>query len=333
MAALNLGRFRKLSEAFDAARRGTFMEEAGTTADFPELLKSGLRALMFSEFAGIPTEWDSLVQVVPSNMRFETWIKNQGIGTLPKVGEGSEYQALNNPDLKPEIVIENSKYGGILSITEEMLKFDQYGMIQQNIRELANAAAQTREEAVMGVMTTVGNYTATAADNSAGADNHATTGLSPVGFAKAHEILTTMTDRSSGRPLGIRPDTLIVTPTNEFYARQLFTSPTIRSGGADDVHGSGTRNPFFIPGLRVMVSHWLQILGTTHPWILGQAKRGLVLQEVEGMQLLDQRAEASNEAYIMKDTFRFRVRDWFGVGFTDSRFWYYANSTTTPAVD
>ena len=333
---------QRLSDLYEVWREvveGRVIAEAAATPQFPVLLKDGLRALLFSEFAGIATEWQNLVQTVPSNKQFETWLRTQGMGTLPKVDEQGTYQQLNAPDLKPETVIQNFKRGGILSVTEEMIRFDKYGVIQSNVRDLAGAAAQTREEAVFTALCTAASYVATTSDNKIG-NNTSTNGLSPANIITAYNTLTTMFDRSSGRPLGIIPDTLVTTPDNAFFANQLLMSPTLgRTGAATfdanvaaDIYGQGVRNPFFGLVKRIIISYWLRDKGTQYAWILCQAKKGVVLQEVEGLQLLDLRAEAANESYFTQDMYRYRVRDWFGVGIVDDRYLYYANSTTAPAV-
>ncbi len=326
------GRYRRLSEAYDAFKRGVFLREANSTADFPELLKDGLRAAFFSEFGGIPSEWDQLAQVVPSNREHETWMSNQAMGTLARVGEGVEYPSLRVPDSRPEKTITNFKYGALLAITDEMLRYDRLGAMQEAISDLSRAAAQTREEAVFTVLTTTGNFDATVSDNQIG-NNTFTTGLSPTGFDTGYTTLMTMKDRNSGRPLMVRPDTIVVAPKLWLYAKQLLGSPqTTGMGDADAtvVFGMGSTNPR--AGLvRIMPSTWLGALGTSHHWLLCQAKRGLLLQEVEPLQLLEE-PRNSGEAFI-RDVYRYRVRDIFGVGMRDSRYWVCANSTTAGTIN
>lgn len=327
------GRYRRLSEAYDAYKRGVFLKEAVTTADFPELLKDGLRTAFFSEFAGIPSEWDQLAQVVPSNREVETWMSNRALGSLSRVGEGTPYPQLQVPDMRPEKTIFNFKYGGLLDITDEMLRFDKLGVMQENIRDLALAAAQTREEQVFTVLTATGNFDATSSDNQIG-NNTFTTGLSPTGFDTAYTTLMTMFDRNSKRPLMVRPDTIVVAPKLWLYAKQLLGSPqTTGMGDADAtvVFGMGSTNPR--AGLvRIMSSTWLGSLGTSHHWLLCQAKRGLLLQEIEPLQLLEESPTGGGDRFT-RDVYRYRVRDWFGVGIRDSRYWVCANSTTAGTIN
>ena len=190
----------------------------------------------------------------------------------------------------------------------------------------------TREQSCYTVVSTGGNYVrnSTTGDNDIGANTAATT-FSATGLNTALTTLRTMKDRKSGVYFGVNPDTLIVAPRLESAAKQLLMSPMLaRVGGSttNDVYGTGGTNPFRGLVNRIVVS---PRLGTSYQWVLMEAKRAVLLQEVEGLQVQEERQNST--AYFNADQYRFRVRDWFGVGMLNDRFAYYSSSTNAPTVD
>ena len=143
-----------------------------------------------------------------------------------------------------------------------------------------------------------------------------------------------MKDRKSGVYFGVNPNTLIVAPRLEMAAKQLLLSPMLTPlpvSTAGAVYGTGTTNPFRGIVNQIIVS---PRLGSTYEWVLMEAKRAVMLQEVEGLQVLQESVgSVQHEGYFVYDKIRFRVRDWFGVGMLNDRFAYYSSSSTAPAVD
>jgi hypothetical protein len=56
-------------------------------------------------------------------------------------------------------------------------------------------------------------------------------------------------------------------------------------------------------------------------------------QRVEPLQILNEGMNASSEKYFERDVIRYRVRNWYGVGFVDDRFNFYSTSTTAPTIN
>lgn len=197
----------------------------------------------------------------------------------------------------------------IFAVTEEMIRFDKSNQIRQFPQELGAAAKQTIEAACYSVLSTSGNYTRTTAagDNDIGNNTNSTT-FSPSGMELANSTLVTMKDKKSGRYLGISPDTLIVTPRLEFAAKQLLLSPqvghlssTLASGlSAIPPYGGGLNNPFRGYISRIIVSPWF---GTGYQWCLMKAKKAVVYQEVDPLQLLIKSVDSSqmDEAQFLYD--------------------------------
>lgn len=310
------------------------LSEASTTNEFPTLLRDGIKTIAFDRYAGTPVTWNLWAMVEPSDKQSEDWVEENQIGELPIVPENGPFPEFKQ-DLDRTVNIRNYKRGGIISVTEEMIRFNRTNLIKRQAAQLGRAAARTREQACYSVLTTTANYVRTTADgdNDVGANTAATT-FSAAGLNLALSVLRTMKDRKSGAYLGVEPNTLIVAPQLEMAAKQLLLSPVLQIPGdgvtTAKVYGTGATNPF--RGLidTIIVS---PRVGASYQWALLERQQAVVLQEVEGLQVLQESAgRVEHEGYFKYDNIRFRVRDWYGVGMLNDRFAYFSSSTTAPAV-
>ena len=302
---------------------------AMSTANFPELLRQGIRFDSFLSYRGIPVTYPLFVQQMTSNKQKEQWLRDAGMGIPPVVHEGEEYPEAAL-DLEGDVTITNYKRGYKLRITEEMRRFDQVGKVRQISGLIGRSFRMGEEYEVYNVISNSSNYTrnSTTDDNDIGA-NYAATTFSPTGLIAAWRTLVTMKDRKSGDYLGVQPDTLIVAPGVWLAAQQLLRSPeTMRNAdsgsGTDEVYGTGTRNSFFGLVNTIVVSPWLS---STYGWVLMEKSRAVMFQRVAPFEIL------GPDFKNIDDTWHYRARNWFGVGMLDDRFAYLSTSSTAPAVD
>lgn len=312
----------------------TSLKEAATTSEFPLLLRSGLKQILFNSYNDEPETYSQWVQTVPSDKMAEDYLEMNRMGTLPIVPEGNSYPEVDVAQDRT-VRIANNKRGMIFGITEEMWKFDKSNQMRQYPQELGAAAKQTIEEQAYAVLNTSGNYTrnSTTGDNDVGA-NFASTTFSAAGLVLAYGTLRSMKDRKSGRYLNITPDTLVVTPRLEFAAKQLLMAPSLQIPGdgvsSAKIYGTGGTNPFRGMVTNIIVSPYF---GTTYGWALIKAGRAVVFQEVEPLQLtLQTPMDVTNEAYFTRDVLRYRVRIWFGVGMLNDRYAFLSTATAAPVV-
>jgi phage major head subunit gpT-like protein len=288
------------------------------TSTFPQLLKSGLRAILFDTYAGAPTTHEIWAEVVPSSKKSETWAEGSHVGKLPIVPEGGAYPEIElNLDRAVQIV--NDKRGGIISVTEEMVMFDQVHLVREQIQDLAAAMKYTEED-----------YTRTTADNEIG-NNYGTTTFSASGLITAFMTLRTMFDQKSGQKLNIIPDTLIVGVGCELAAKQLLLSPELRGMGDTDAvltYGTGTKNPFRGLITQIIVSPFM----AKYEWVLMKRKKAVVKQVVWDLRLTAQ-TQRDQAAHFEADAYRYKVSKFYGVDMKNDRFAYYSNSVTEPTVD
>lgn len=312
-------------------------ESGGTlsTANFPDLLRQGMIFDAFTGYAETPVTYPQFARVVDSSKQQEEYLKDAALGLMPVVKEGEAYPeaAVETGD---SVTIKNYKRGYIISVTEEMQKFDQVGKVRDLAELQGRSARLTEEMAVMDVLTTTTNYTrtSTAGDNDETAvgsgANQQTLTFSPTGLITAFNVLQTMKDRKTGVKLGVRPNVLIVSPKLRWAAMQLIKSKmAVRAYGAAETYGTGEENQFFDIVDTVIVSPYF---GNGYEWALLERGRAITFQRVEPFTILRERADGGGESFT-RDLIRYRAKTWFGVGMRDDRFAFFSNSTTAPAVN
>ena len=314
----------------EVARNKIQLLELATTSQFPQLMKDGLKAILFSSYNGVPNTHELWTMTERSNKPDETWLEGSTLGLLPVVGEGKPYPTLELA-LDRVVNVINQKRGGIIEVTREMTLFDQLGMIRQQTADLGQAMAMTEENDAYTILNTTGNYNRTIADNDIG-NNTNTTTFSPAGLELAFSTLRTMKDRKSGRYLGVRPDTLCCGPRLEFFAKQFLLSPEMGGMGDSNAaisYGGGTGNPFRGAISNIIVSPWF---GTSFQWCLMQRGKAVVKQVVWDLELTQQ-IQQNSDAFFERGVLRYKASKMYGVGMLNDRFAYLSDSTTAPAVD
>lgn len=302
-----------------------------TNPDAGNILRNELRFLAFSRFAEMPRSFDLFTTFADSNKPEEDYLRDAGIGVLPKVKSGDPAPELLS-GFEGGVTIQNFRYAGLASILGDWLRFDQIGKIRQAGNLLGRSARMTEEDAVYSLITTAGNFTrnSTTGDNDIGANTAATT-FAPVGLDTALTTISTSKDRKSGHYLGYKADTFICGPRLEMAAKQFFMSnELIRTHGNTTIEtrGMGTKNPYAGLISNMVVSPWF---GASYQWALVDSTvQSLTFQTVEPFRVEQETMVPTSEAYLTRDVIRYLVQGFFGVGIVDDRAWYYSSSTTAP---
>lgn len=330
----NRGRMTVNPENVDVSRYS--LREAATgrlsTANFPDLLRAGLKVDLFSGFAEKPSVYPRLTRSVPSNEPFEEYADDTGMGIPPVVGEGEPYP-MATPRLLGGRRIINEKRGVLVEITEELMKFDRVGKVRNLSLELGRGFRVGRDVSVMNVLTTAANYNSTLNLNDQNISNQQNWTFSPSNLNKALAMMATQKDRGSGMYLGVSPNVLVVGPLLERFARMLLFSPELmRVGGntTNDVYGGGQNNPFLGAITDVIVS---PLFSASYDWAILDSNRAIVFQEVEGLNIVNEGPTITSESWLIRDVIRYKARDWYGTGMRDDRFAFLSLSSTPPIAD
>lgn len=322
------GRIVVNPEEIDLAEAGAEL----STYNFPDALRMGLQVDLFTSYNEQAVTYPVWARVTNSSKQQEEYLFDSAIGMPPIVQEGQPYPEVST-DFDSGLIIRNFKRGYIMSVTEEMQKFDQVGKVREMPELMGRGMRREEEQRCMDVITTTGNYTrnSTTGDNDEGA-NQANVTFSATGLITAFNTLRTMKDRRTGLYLGVNPNTLIVTPKLWWAAQQLIGSNQVgRQGGntTNEVYGTGLNNAFFNVVSTIIVS---PEFGSSYGWALMEARRAVTFQRVEGITLLTESMGAVTDGYFTRDVIRYRARNWFGVGMRDDRFAFLSTSTTAPVV-
>jgi hypothetical protein len=317
--------YRKYNKVLTEAATGW-----ASTANFPDLLRSGLQFDVFSGFNETATTYERIVRRKPSTKMSEEYGDDTGLGLPGIVPEGAPY-----PEAAISLgggkIIPNHKRGYIIPVTEELQRFDMLGKVRDIANQMGRAFRMGREQTVMNVLTNTANYNVLNLNDQAG-NNTQDLDFTPTNVNLVLALMLTQKDRTSGQYLGVRPNTLVVAPLLERFSKMLLTSADlVRAGGSatNEVYGQGQNNPFFGTINQIIVS---PMFGATYEWALIDNSRAIFMQEVDGLQVLTESAGVNSESWFNRDVIRFKARDWYGCGMRDDRFAFFSNNTTAPAA-
>ena len=129
--------FRALYEAFRTS-------EQATTGAFTKATGALINRKTIEGYDSVTTISEQLVEVVPSNVYVETLVGFNSLEKLETVREAMPYG--DSGFAEKWVQVTNTKFGRIISITMETLRFDQTGQILTRAKRLGRRAVEHREE-------------------------------------------------------------------------------------------------------------------------------------------------------------------------------------------
>jgi phage major head subunit gpT-like protein len=301
--------------------------------DISGLLLAGLKTQFFQTFTETPSLYDRCFTIIPSDKDTEHYA---WLGALPsmneflderQVGEFSEY----------EYQIKNKTWESTVAVDRTAIEDDQYGQVAMRVKQLSMEAKQHLDYITFGLLangftsacydgqnfftsahplgknsplagTTQSNTVASGDDNS------------PLSGGAIQNALISMmrTKNDQGRPMGIIPDTLLVSPENHFAAQEILASVfypdavTVASGVSQIL----ANNP--LKGLlKVETSPYLP---SETAWFLLDTKRpvrSIFLQMRREFEF--EALEMNSETGFLRDKYMYGVRGRYNAGFGDWR--------------
>lgn len=306
-----------------------------TNPDAANMLRSDIRFLAFERYAQMARTFDAFTWMQGSNKPEEEYLRDSTFGVLPKVPSGTVAPELV-ADFEGGVKIANHRYGGIASVTGDMIRFDQIGKIRQIASGLGHAGRKTEEHAVYSYLTTTGNYTrnSTTKDNDIGANQQNLT-WGGVNLETAMSVISTAKDRKSSAYLGFKANTVICGPRLEIPVKQLLLSTDLnRQGGntTNEQRGGGNQNQYRGLVNNIIVTPWVTLVND-YNWILCDSTvDGFTFQTVEPFNVYQEDANVTSEAWLTRDMVRYLVQGYFGLGFVDDRAWFLSTATAAAAI-
>lgn len=304
------------------------MREAVSESAFPALMRVGVQNFLFDGYRQPEVVYPELVRVVNSTKRQELYAPLYQTELPEEVLPGEAFQESNIAGLDMQLV--NKKWGRLLSFERELVDDDQTNQIIERATTMGQRMRQREEIEAIGAL--FGDYLAdgtTQAYTTAIGNRPNTFGpLKQQSLEEADLALEQMRD-----PLGnlmlVNATTLVHSTADKFNVATLLNSTywaSVPDGSAVGATGTNfASNP--LAGLYKPVrSRYVPVKGadnTSGAWILMEPKRGLVFQDRDPLEVL-QENPASGDAFEY-DAYRYRVRRRFVVGHIESRFAFRGN--------
>lgn len=296
-------------------------------SDIPELLTAGLQTAFFETFGQTAAQWDKVATMIPSERDTEQYA---WLGALPGMREFRDERQPGDP--KPyAYAIQNKTWESTLSIDRAALEDDQYGQIALRIRQMALVAKTHLDSIVFGLLGQgftasgydgvpfFGGHTSTVNGASVTQTNKGTDALGAASLQNAITAMMRFTD-DQGRPMGTKPNVLVVPPELYWEATVLLTSaqfPDPLLTASQDLAANPLRGMLTLLATPYLSSptDWF-LLDTT------RVLRALVLQMRKEFEFGS--LESSSENGFLRDQFLYGVRARYNAGFGDWRAAYGA---------
>jgi hypothetical protein len=303
----------------------TDLVESLDTSAFPTMTGQIILKKVIDSYQKFPMHGRNLVPTIPGELPNEDKIIGwTEVGLLSEVKEREHYKDISPPSEK-FVRVRKVKRGGLLPITEEIIKYDRTGQYLTRASAIGEEAARTQEEVILkGVIDVDANVydlgdlyasPSTSGGTNGNAFSGADTALGTAGWEKAHVKLMEQTD-SQGRPIwafGDRPS-LMVPPRLEPTASKLKLGEYGDLGTANlDVNLA--KNAF-----DVVVNPYYASLTTSKVWHYGAFPRQFVWVEDFPLQVFQLSGQQSEQGFRRDVIVEFKVRFQGGIGATGTEY-------------
>jgi phage major head subunit gpT-like protein len=304
---------------------------AMTTSDILGLLTPGLETAFFNTFEEMGHQYAEVATLIPSDKDTERYA---WLGALPGVQEFLDERKVGNFS-EYDYQIKNKTWESTISIDRAAIEDDLYGQIAMKAKQMGTNASQHLDLLVFGMLAGgfanvcfdgtpfFGSHTQ-GKDATGAAITQSNTGSDPLTSAALQTAITTMMryKDDQGRPMGVKPNLLVVPP-------ELYWEATILLNSAfyPDPLITASQNLGMNP-LRGLLS--LQVspyLSSPSNWFLMDTKRavkGIILQMRKDFEF--EALEQSSETGFMRDEFFYGVRARYNAGYGDWRAAYGSSS-------
>jgi len=306
-----------------------FFEALDSTA-FPKITGALINKVVQDAYDKEYGIGDQLVTKIASSQRDETIVGFAEDNTLEEVPENMPYQ--EGAITEKYHNIRNRKFGRIVSLSEEMVKFDQTGQMITRAKRVGEAAKAKKESIIMNAVLEIadsGLYaswrpggTSTTLYSATSNDPYSTGTLDNLGS----ETLLDETDITviigmagqfqdeNGDPIAWTPKTILVPMALDGLARQVAYGKFAKFATGP----SAVPNPY-AGMMNVLASSYVDQLKSATAWFMGDFEKEFVYTEVFPLQVFQ--AKAGNEQEFERDTiFRYKARLMGGCGAVTNRY-------------
>jgi len=305
------------------------IEEALDSTAFPKITGALINKVVQGAYDLEYGIADQLVTKIPSSVKDETIVGFSEDMGMQEVEESMPYQEGSLSEKYHKIY--NRKFGRIISLTEEMVKFDQTGQMIYRAKRIGEAARSKKEriclDAVLGLVTSGNNGswrpagTATTLYSATSTDPYSSDTLDNLGgitlsdetdLDEANALFGAFTDEN-GLPMIITPKILLTGMALRGTANKICYSGQSVVATAP----AGSNNLY--TGTTTLASSFIDSLVSATSWFYGDFKKQFIYTDVMPLQVLQ--AKAGNEKEFENDiVLRFKARFMGGCGAVSNRY-------------
>ena len=295
-----------------------------TTGSFPNLLLDAANKTLLAAYEEAPSTWNLWARQAPSVADFKN-INRIRFSESPDpevVPERHEYKEKAMSDSKESYTID--KYGAMFTVSWETIVNDDLDAISRIPAMHGNACRRKVNKVVYSVLTAnplMGDGIALFGAHASGTNLAGSTGAPAVTTLNAgFKAMATQKGLTSDTIVGATPKFLIVPWALSATADTLVTSMTPPDVGGSAVGTSGTNNIYGPNGKRklTVIEEPLLDLANTSSWYLAADPSQIDTVEVAFLQG-EESPVLENDWDMTTDTYRYKVRQTFGVKAIDWR--------------
>jgi hypothetical protein len=319
----------------EEARMGMFLRESDIresmdSSAFPKITGALINAVIQEAYDITNNVGDQLVRVVPSTQQDYTIVGFTSIDRVEEVIQGGPYPEGSYGEKYHKI--RNRKFGKLLGITAEMIKFDQTGQMIMRAQDIGNKSAAMHEEIIMRAIceaSSTGPY-ASWRPNGTSTALYGATSTDPFSGATLDNIIVdTLADETdldsafinfadfkdeSGDYLQVTPSHLLTGPGYSGIARKIAYSTQY----------TPTSTPAGVPkpqqyNYTPVSSPWVGGLLGAKYWLFGEFYKQFVLTRVFPLEVFQEKAGSPSE-FERDVIYRFKTRFMEGCGAITNRF-------------
>lgn len=237
---------------------------ANNTGSLSTLLGVDFKRTFVETGKQLPLEYPELINVMDMTHQNEKDIQISGLGTMPEKPEGSQF-TIDEPIMGGSKTYTARPLGLAFETTYELWITDQSGVLNNMVQGLARAARNREEVDAHKVLNrafstsytgfTAGEALISSSHSLLGGGTAANAPTTSQSFSVTYlqgmlQRFHSMVDARS-LPRMMRPEMVVVTPTNLFQAREIFGSQSKPFTANNEI------NSLTPEGLRYMVSHYI----------------------------------------------------------------------------
>lgn len=278
------------------------MAEALDTSHFPKAVGALIHKSLIGAYNTFSGVGKSMVTTVPSNKQTETVVGFDEVDTPDVVAEGMPYGETGFGE--KYVTARNYKYGRLISITEETIKFDQTGQIIQRAKKIGEKAAYKQEQLIVeGVIdknSTVYNpvNVATALYSTTHL-NQTSTAFGEAGLEAIELLMDEMTDDNGDYVMVNRNNLKLLVPSElKLEAHQLMNSTLTPESAENAVnYFKGAYPVVTSPFLTSATNYWVGDFSSDFWWL-----------EVYPLQLLSRDMTNTDQGFQRDIIAQFKTR-------------------------